>query len=759
MPTSSRYPSSLSQRPGPSRQSRPSRPQKATSPSALSIDETYPTQPVPDHEYSSLADLLQQAGYKETRVYTPEAEKLRSRIKRTLDEDEEDLSALYGALGLTLGSRTVSKARQHQRQTITEPTLPMKSSSSLLRQLALQDLPGGVDNDGRRTPQGMTPANSDPKWWGGSIASSLGRAAQAVMNRSPPSKGSATFEEVARQVSTGVGLGLAKGGEGVRKVKSNWELDRTRRVVSESPPQEEWPPMPGYHSDVPRQYPGASNAPPPSIEGIFSNAPPPAIEDDLFGYSPLPSDYETQCEDDEAMFVGMDSFQVGSLGSSSCSSIEKGVDSSLILHLENGSTSSSVTGQGRRILINAVEYDEDEDEPSVPSLVLPSDDSESDLKSIMPPPLNRPSYHRVSTSPSPEPVFETPEKTPPRPVLKYGDRATKLRMAKSTPALNQTVSTPDNSWLGSIRSAILSRTQQAPIAAQLVLPTNNGPMRISPVTPAAPTLVTTSPIICDSTSAEAEDLPAIPASIKVSPPTPPPTTLPLRLRSSLAALRTAVGLSETTLAKMDDNTLTLSPRMDWRAQGSQFAGWNWEAESAPRWSQDHSPVEVQRLGLGIRVVSGASIDYTKSFFYKPPTPPKASAGTSREGGQPEQEVKTRPAQIAKRQRSIKSLRAALLIPVAPPPVPPIPSSHRSYASNTLSPSTPPQRAATPEVQPPVLAISSPGAWEAGLPPRELVLEGEEWDAKDGGGVPGQWSMRKGKKRSLRRKSSRNGTRG
>jgi hypothetical protein len=55
----------------------------------------------------------------------------------------------------------------------------------------------------------------------------------------------------------------------------------------------------------------------------------------------------------------------------------------------------------------------------------------------------------------------------------------------------------------------------------------------------------------------------------------------------------------------------------------------------------------------------------------------------------------------------------------------------------------------------LLAILSPGAWEEGRPPRELVLEGEEWDARDGG-VPGDWGQkgRKVKRRGSKKKQHR-----
>ena len=36
-------------------------------------------------------------------------------------------------------------------------------------------------------------------------------------------------------------------------------------------------------------------------------------------------------------------------------------------------------------------------------------------------------------------------------------------------------------------------------------------------------------------------------------------------------------------------------------------------------------------------------------------------------------------------------------------------------------------------EPPALAILSPGAWEAGLPPRALVLEEEDWEARRSAG--------------------------
>lgn len=720
-----RYPSSLSSRSGPSR--RPSRP----SPQSYSTPSIDIIAPHSQHEYSSLADLLQQAGYKETRVYTPEAEKARTRIRKTLDDEVEDL---YGAFGFTpRGTRT---GAEHRVSHFTEPSLPLKSSSSLLRSLALSQITG-VDNDCRRDPPAIPAVISEPTWWNGGIVA-LGRAAKAVMDMSPPTKGPATFEDIARQASTGVGLGLARGGEGVRKVKSNWELDR----IARSTPKEEQPPMPRFNStpvdDKPRQYPGLGYIlPAPEIDSFFSSPPPPqAIEDETYGYCPLPQDYEAQCDDDDALY-GMTFGDVESLGSSRsrsrASSEEKetdGVDVSLGMGMGSGSTTSSM-GFGRRIMSGAVEYDEDYDPPVKPASPLPDVEAAS-----------RPHPRRASMTP--EPVQEETEE--PKPALKYGDRARNLRIAKSTPAFTR--SPVPESWLGTIRKAVLGTTCQ-PIPTELETTTSvPAPMRISPITPALPTVVTSSPVVCDSTSSEAEDLPAIPPTITITEPSGPLSSMALRLRPSLAKLRDAIWTSETTAPIEDGTSPTLGPRLNWGEQGEQFAGWSPLKKRGPlRWRESEMVTGLDALGIN----TTAEIDYTKSFFYKPPTPPHPSHRShedrSTRDTEPPQSHQS-AATTARRQRSIKSLRAALLIPVAPPPVPPIPASFRSGSGLC----TPPMDGLD-RPQPPVLAISSPGAWEAGLPPRELMLEGEEWDAKDGGAV-GEWGRkRKGKKRGLKKKRS------
>ena len=651
---------------------------------------------------------------------TPEGEKIR-RIKKTLDDDNEEIQDLYGSLGLSH-----PLASQHQRQTITEPIQPMKSSSDLLRSLALQDRPG-IANQPDPSRRGSDHSTSSSTWWVGSMTSSFSRAARAVMDMSPPSKGASTFEEVARQF-TGVGLGLAKGGEGVRKVKSNWELDRTRRADSDCPPQEQRSPIPRFISERP-----ARHMPNDSL-GSFFQPPPPPIDDDAFGYSPLPQDYETQCEDDNIVYSALDMYHEGSLGSShSRTSSERGIDELILAVGDSASSSVSMGGIGKKILMNAVDYDEDLENLESPTrshFILPLVDVER---------IPGESSTAVSTPPS-----EPQEPVPPpqsKPKLKYGDRATKLRMAQSTPALRQSKAT-QSSWLDYLPVGLRSKP---PVAAPPVPKLPPGPLKISASRIVAPTVSPISPVVCDSASADAQDLPAVPPAMGgYSWEADKPLTL--RLKASLATIKATIGLPDP--PSSDSTSPVLSPRVDWTEQGEQFARWTRKNEVAAGDTPRATPPAVARL----RESSGQtiSIDYTKSFFYKPPTPPHPGAAAP--PSEPSQSTPSKaPNPVARRQRSIKSLRQNLLLPTAPP-VPEVPTQ---FAQD---PPTPPEIVITTSITPPratpALVISSPGTCDAGLPPRKLVLEGEDWDTKDEGGRPGEWGRRrKPKKKTLKKKPS------
>jgi hypothetical protein len=255
--------------------------------------------------------------------------------------------------------------------------------------------------------------------------------------------------------------------------------------------------------------------------------------------------------------------------------------------------------------------------------------------------------------------------------------------------------------------------------------------------PASPKLVRVGAVICDSM--ESEDMPPMPL-----PEADGSVGLPFR------ALRTKLSLQMLGKAgqgmDLDDQpmagsskTPTLTPRPDWHDRDAKWANKPREAShdsfATPTKTK---PVYQWTTNIDeVEAIESAEPDYTQSFFYKPGTPPRQTgqpASTSTSSREP------------KRQESIKSLRALLLKGVMAaksakdtvPPVPTIPSAYRSLPKKV--PTGPP---------PPIFAISSPGAVEAGLPPRELVLEGEEWE---GGSYESRKEQEK-KLKKLKRKSS------
>jgi hypothetical protein len=654
-------------------------------------------------ELSSLEDLLRQAGYKDTRVCTPEAEKTR-KIKQTFEEEEsEELNDLYGTFGLT---RKQSHPLEHRIQNITEPTIPFRSSSAMLRDLALQDIR-------LADKELLSSSQQSESWWGGGMAA-LGRAAKAVIELSPPAKG-LTVEYTGAQ---GLEEDASNRGSSIRKTQSNMELATSTPPRPRSIPQEQRP-VASTRTSTPSRSPvkaagSVAIDTPESIVTAFDQ-PPQAYDEDAFGYSPLPNNYETQCDEDDGSYQ---SFEVASLGSSTTSrmSSREMVEEDEMRDVDSmfGSRQPShdLGTIGRRIMEGALEYDDEFDTPPKQSIALPFVEPDCTISEMV-----------VEHEESPVPqVVEIPKK--------YADRATKLRIAKSTPVLKPTP--PESSWFGSLRS-VLSGAHATYQALPTEQPATSGALWISPTAALAPTLVTTSTVMCDSTSNAAVDLPPV---VTRSANSGPVAAMSLRLRPSMARLREAVGVPAK--PARDDTTPTLSPRLDWDEQGESYAGWNWSARkpksTARETAMPATPPPKSPLHLK------GSIDYTKSFFYKPMTPPQPGPSTRTTG-----EVRAR--------RSIKSLRAALLLPVAPPPVPALPAQ---YAKNGNDTSTPVRDAATLQLQPPVLAIQSPGSWEAGLPPRQLILEGEEWDPREGG-LPGDWgrkAIRRGGPKKLKKKSSK-----
>lgn len=694
---------------------------------------------------------------------------MRRRLKQDFDEDSAaELAHLYSSMGL-------DPRGPMQVQHLTKPG-PYRSSSSVLRSVVLQDASSAINEKRRDIPPA---ADASPEaaqsWWSSTL---LGRAAQTVgkgiASMSPPN------DQGSLEAST-VGLGLARGGQFVRKTKSNWELGLPHSV---SPPQQEdipprrvetlqFPKKEELPPSAPRsRVPTAFADPPPSIAALFS---PPEenvaqfddniFDDDAFGFSPLPSDYEAQ--EDEDMYAGYDDFDgyesSSTLSASPPTAVPRADVERPMVDLVSPATTfddetladpeeilqaeREAAEIGKRILAATVEYDDDD-----------SDDEEVDL---FPPPRAP-----VFTAPAPAvlppqiPIVEIEPPSPPRDIASERiaqamaeilsdppapqavvepvvvERSAKLRAAQSTPALGRASGS---------RSAISSRRP---------------PFRITPVAAAAPTLQRQSPVICDSVSNDAEDLPPLPPA-PVAPVQTNFSSIALRARKSLTALRAAfwaepVPALEPAAAVDDEiprNTATpiLTPRLDWQMQGSHFAGWNSDSDDKRKHSTTDSTDSngtVRELGDPF-ADQHVEIDYTKSFFYKPETPPRQNdtGSGSRSGGY--------RAGQPRKQRSVKSLRAALLIPVAPPPpVPPLPAAYRKSGGRDGT-RTPPRDINRHLVEPPVIAVHSPGAWEEGRPARQLILEGEEWDGHD---VVDNWGSgvrrRSGKGKSKRSKSSK-----
>lgn len=694
-------------------------------------------------EYSSLQHLLEQAGYAETRVHTPPAERIRQlrqqrslvrphnasaratagagtgagsggrRIMRTFDEvDVDEVRDLYSAFGMGFdaapnadgqgvpdGHATARGLNGQQADLgyetdsptkvvchITAPAIPLKSSSSVLRDVAMQDMAQqqaisppsafstasgassystrfGFDNNAYASfaagvndytstehQQEQLEQPQQQHWWNGFGTSVLSRAAQTVREMSPTKEyagfdfsfTSATSAGTAGSVASangtvGLGLGLARGGQGVKKAKSAFTLGRygmggggeagemadvrdreeahpvapplgntgntgkeEREMLSEAPPAFSMPApstqLPSTHSTTQRRGASTSLVMPPLAQAQQHE-----VESDL--WSPLPADYETQCEDDELFSTSFDVGSEQSFGSSEGQSPDKAyfvlpnrgelagthgtdvqgqdVDGGLQgqgdevgavmgMGLGMGGVVGGMASLASRIMRDAVDLDDCDDSPIRTTVALPLVNVESAPST--PPKAaaasvsgagtdyqQRPAVVRASTTPSPASVLSDapsslgltmptnttttvhasamPQAKKP---LKYGDRATKLRMARSTPILtrsqaNVAASTPampavpaNAGWLASIRSYLPTAYASSSSAARGITDTAgpvdtvaapadipDTPFRVTPALPAAP-VARSAAVLCDSTSDMAEDLPAIPMGMAMA---------------------------------------------------------------------------------------------------------------------------------------------------------------------------------------------------------------------------------------------------
>lgn len=690
-------------------------------------------------ELSSLEHLLRQAGYKETRVFTPEAEKLANRYKRQFSDDQAaELADLYAS---------VSQKHTMEIRHMTQQNVPLRSPSSILRSVVLQDTGAHQARSNSKRNDAMADGES---WWGSMLinraAETVGKSVSAM---SPPSN-EGSLESI------GIGLGLAKGGHGVRKAKSNWEL--SRRLSTSSLAQEDIPPAPVTRltqSDntlitPPRPSSVAFNvSAPPAIDSVFTSPPrmttgqPVLGDDESFG-CPLPMDYEIQGGSDDDMYnLGY----TDSSGSNSAASsfgarmsvrrmsasppLRDAADVFADLGLGSNDVSRALTSTppadltdddadpheialaeqeaaaiGQRILASTVEYDEDADESDVRSpLMRPSS------------PVRPTASGKQKMAVSRRPFATLPYPATPSPTTAIAEAMNDL--------LTDAVLEKKSSNAGAATKAKLRAAQSAPMLRSKSQPF----LRISPAMIAPPALQVTAPVICDSQSDMAEDLPPLPTPTAVSKPTGF-SSLALRARKSLKALRSTFWAQEAEAPPplptaeepiISNKTPILTPRLDWTVQGEHFAGWN-DNKGHNFGRQRDSIDTMAEIGDPFINAGQVEIDYSKSFFYKPSTPPGPNGSAGHQGS-------PTPAGRMRRQRSVKTLRAQLSRPVAPPPVPQIPAFYRQ--GKRRLPTTPPLRkdAKRPSFEVPKLALHSPNAWEEGRPPVEIVLEGDEWEAR------------------------------
>lgn len=252
----------------------------------------------------------------------------------------------------------------------------------------------------------------------------------------------------------------------------------------------------------------------------------------------------------------------------------------------------------------------------------------------------------------------------------------------------------------------------------------------APAQPASPRVHRGGPVVCNTQ--EGEDLPPVaPGLGKAIASTSSTQGLPkrgLRTMFSLQNLRSAVVQPVPSVAIIEESEAplspTLSPRLNWDARDlwdpQPIGGFNtlYKQQQQPPSNQDYPTRTIY-----------PEPDFTKSFFYSPMTPP---TGPSKSAGKKAKQPPLQP----KRQQSIKSLRAALekdtarLISTGD--IPPVPALPKHLG-------TPQKSAPTP----PMIAISSPNSCEAGLPPRALSLEGEDWEG-------GSFESRKERERRMKK---------
>lgn len=330
-------------------------------------------------------------------------------------------------------------------------------------------------------------------------------------------------------------------------------------------------------------------------------------------------------------------------------------------------------------------------------------------------------------------------------------RSNMLRHAISTPLLDQVkinISRPLG-WLGNVGrfwsnsvdvptvpSSVSASASSETVTAKPKQARRMKSLVLGPAKPASPKLVVQSAVVCETV--EGEDLPPLPFSTIRNAGADScargaggnydsSSFSGLRKKLSLQILRFDHGKNSSHQIT-SSNTPTLMPRAQWHDR---------ESGDVKKSDKDNGIGFNQHYGSAISKDSFEP-DFSKSFFYSPPTPPNKPSKANRQK-QP------------KRQESIRSLRAHLLRSTAEATrAPPMPALPAQYAKTTTTTQTTPKSVVARQISMPVLAISSPGACERGLPPKELVLEGEEWECGSG---PSSLGSARGSPRMKKRDNS------
>lgn len=667
-----------------------------------------PPSPVPN-SYQSLEDLLSQAGYRETRVFTPEAEKLRAQ-RREADKRGKGRSAAHAEAGRKDDGRAVMQAYP-----AADPT-PAASVASP----PFQDMAAFPDADA------SSPPVNGASWWN-ALALPWPPATTAAAAKPPPDNAVASLQHALRadhgQAAKAVRKMWSANDVSSRSTGFNW-ADESLDSIDLQPAMAGPRPEPARHwSDTAAQEGSGwhDGSPVKRKRKVLNRV---DLEISLATTASTQSTVTT-IDDSEQSVVWTVHSDAPTTDLSPTTQSDAGTIKPFKAALAPRMGSIGSVG-GFDALAYESRQSGDFDE------LMQEMGTLSEAGSSLASSPERPVQHQTLKTPSPQ----SRKASPPRPLLKHAASVPVLPcsgtaewdiMLASLPPL------PPVPFTAADKPALkrIGKPAAPPRALRAILS--------APKQPASPMLVRSGHIVCDSN--QAEDLPPLASRAEPLVQAQPLSMMrTLRNVMSLSALRyrkqEVAAVAAPDHSRNPSVALTLTPKpglasdaQEWVPTATPSARrhgfnvlYNRHANS-PKYNYTDNVDEVEAANAAAEHdYLRKEPDFTQSFFYQPPTPPRLP-GDANDGASGRRE--------AKRQRSIKSLRAHLLKKTVV-----MASGAQQHTSIPAVPALPlglqksqPQRIEDRRhPPPPVFAISSPGATEAGLPPRELLLEGEEWDA-------------------------------